>query len=61
MLSKKLKDSEEGEEGASSGMGEGGKDSKVKEKKKATVDSGLVIVEVLGVTTPYRVAIFARC
>lgn len=43
MLSKKLKDSEEGEEGGSAGLGDMGKDAKVKEKKKAAVDSGLVI------------------
>ncbi len=41
MLSKKLKASVEGEEGGAGGSGEGGKDIKVKERKKAA-DSGLV-------------------
>lgn len=43
MLGKKLKDSEDGEEGGA-GAGEGGKDVKVKERKKAGADSGLVKV-----------------
>lgn len=57
MLSKKLKDSEEGEEEKAAGAGEGGKDVKVKERKKAgaAADSGLVKWITCGDTLPVMV------